>query len=696
MSIGDYSDPLEYGPPFVIPSCLWELSIVTQISVENSIFIGSNATGGQGDPLLRLPATLTALELYNCWLVNPKAPSATYKLTNWNAFFASKPLLNYLTLHNVQLEANLPPLIPVALANLVLTNNPKLTGTIPADLFSNYAVITDSDIYVVLSNNGLSGSIPSSLFSNLQHVAPATVDFSFNNLTGNIPSNLFTGVNWGGIRMDISFAGNGLTGSLPAQILGTNFWGVATAATSRISLNLASNRLSGVLPDDLLANGKPIGTLRLLLANNSFAGSIPNFVGNAASSVTIGNLQVDLGHNKLVGALDLPKIWPPASMKTKNLEVSFAANGLTGTLPTDLFALSMPDMRTISLDFSSNSLSGGIEPRMIEDAQFDAPITLKLYLANNQLTGPLTAELIGSARHVAGSFSLDLSSNALGATIPSDLLSLYAGDSTTHNTTDLNLVIAGCGFTGTLPSLSTSVDFLSLWLDNNSLSAIPTSSWSTYLTAGLQTAQQSLLLSVSHNKFTGELYLPNYANAQPRLTLNVYANNFSSLLIGATSPYLESLNVGMNAEMTGSLPAALFTGSSNLYTLIANYTSISGDFPNLSGLNVESLGELDLSSTKIDFCPSSLTAPWTAYLDLCELQNNNVTACINKYPILCQQSYAKRQTSPVSPSSPSTSSVPSSVPSSGPAAPTPSSASSWTPINTFLVVLVASLVFIGY
>lgn len=171
VSIGDSSDPSddEYGPPLVIPSCFWDLSIVTELQIENAIFIGSNSTVGEGDPLIRLPATLTKLKLYKCVLSNPKVGGTTYKMTNWASFFTSKPLLNYLSLYSMRnFEASLPSTLPSTLSYFYLSHNPKVTGTIPATLFSNYNDLS-VDINIDLSYCGLTGPIPATLFTNLKN-----------------------------------------------------------------------------------------------------------------------------------------------------------------------------------------------------------------------------------------------------------------------------------------------------------------------------------------------------------------------------------------------------------------------------------------------------------------------------------------------------------------------------------------------
>lgn len=509
-------------------------------------------------------------------------------------------------------------------------------------------------------------------------------------MSGPIPADLFTGVNWNVIRTVISLGGNKLTGTLPANIFGTNFWGADATGTAIVYLDLSSNQLSGAIPDTLLAQDRTISYLSLGLSGNMFSGSIPNFFAHINSSISIARLDIDLRNNQLSGSLALDRIWPPYSLRTSNVNWNLASNSLSGTIPVDLYALAPPNLAEIILDLSSNAFAGTIQPAMIANAPFNRTlIKLSLSLANNRITGPLTAELIGSANQITETFDLDLSSNPLGATIPSNLISAYTGPTSSRNTTKLVLSLNNCGFTGSLPAINATLNEFTLNLNNNSLSALPTLSWNAYLLSGLEAGVTNQLeLNVAFNKLTGALSFPSLSVRRPRLNLDLYSNSLSSLSIDGNYLYLYMINVGMNTEMTGTLPKSLFihgdTYGDGLYGFHANHTSLSGDLPNLSGLDAR-LVELDLSDNpNINFCPSTLVARWNAYFDICELRNVNVSACIDKYPLLCEFNYERRQASPSDPSNPS----------SGPIASPTSAASSWTSFTTLLVVSIALVLFI--
>ena len=234
----------------------------------------------------------------------------------------------------------------------------------------------------------------------------------------------------------------------------------------------------------------------------------------------------------------------------------------------------------------------------------------------------------------------------------------------------LTVSIDNCGLTGTLPSLAgTQLYAIGLNAQNNTLSAIPTSSWASYLAP-----TTDFFLNLAHNNLTGELFIPNknVGNAGV-LRLNVYGNDFTSLIIGAYSSYITHLNVGMNKRLTGSIPKSLFSnGPYGYLTFIANHTALSGEFPEPD----RDLYGLDVSNTSIDFCGSNWTSPWDSILFFCSLQNTNAGNCINKYPPPCQYGFNRTQLVPGVPSSApsSTPAVPSSgVPSSIPIGDNPSS-----------------------
>ena len=673
---GDPDGSLPYNEYFLMPDCFWTLNLASlnRLYADHTIFTGSSAAGEEADPLLRFPSSLTRIQLYHSRLVNPSVRGATYKI-NWTTFWPSKPQLARLTLDDVKLEGALPAVLPDHISLLIVRSNPKFAGTIPAGLFSNYSETNPNSLDVIVSGNGITGTIPNTLFANFKkEINPTFVSFIFdsNALTGTVPPGLFSNTSWGGSFV-ISFSGNQLTGTLPANIFGTDFWGTSFNETDQIasvSLDLSSNKLSGTIPETLFSGtSTSMGAVELLLSDNAFTGSIPNFFANVNSSLQIGALYLSLGENQLSGTILPSKLWPPASMKTTTLEWNIEANSLTSTVPETLFSGADESLVSILIDLSENKLTGSLQARLLTNARFSKLIELSLSLRKNAITGPLTTAFVGAGSQIAFHFSLDLSGNPLGGTIPSNLLSSYSSDRSSQNTTDLDLRFDSCGLSGTLPSLVNNLDGFTLSLLGNALSAVPTT-WSTWLTSGLDNTV--LVLDLSNNKFTGVLTLPSL-DPSTELLLSADANDFTSIAFGDQITYLAALSVALNPRMTGTLPAALFDGTSSTYYLNVNHTLISGGLPVLNGYTNLDLQWLYLSDTSINFCPSTLTSWDASKLRVCDLQNEKV-ACIAKYPGACQYYYGRALDS-------------------GPKAPTSSAHFSATPTTATLAFALMSAIF---
>ena len=640
-----YTDYYELIPesfdPLVVPECFWRLTQLEEVVMQMVLLTGSNQ---EPDPLVRLPSTLRSITLQYSRLVNPKVSGSTFKM-NWNAFFASKPELRALELNHLSIEAPMPTLIPSALTAFEVPEN-LISGTIPADLLSNYPA--SSSIRLSFAKNKLSGSVPSALFANFQGAA-LTFDVSSNALLGTFPRFSRTAIDY----VRLNFGSNRLSGTIPSDLLNYNLWGAPQAFVS-----LDNNLFTGTIPGDLFSAANTVDThIYLNFAGNALNGSMPNFFANISSSFKLNSWSFDLSRNQLTGPIN-NNIWPPTSLGAAFVEALYESNRISGTIPATLFEAADPKIREFRLNLGSNLLTGSILPSLLENAPFEDFRLASMVLANNSLTGPLTPQLIGSGGR-AVTFVLDISSNPIGGTIPADLFSSYlpADDGTTK----LTVSIGNCGLVGTLPSLTTSnLGTLTLNAENNALSAIPTSSWASYLT--IPDESTDLELNFAHNNFTGELFLPNKDPLNSLMSLNVYGNDFTSLIIGANSAYIIDLNVGMNTRLTGSIPKSLFSeGSYRELTLIANHTTLTGEFPE----PVRGLYGLDVSNTSIDFCGSNWTSPWDYILFFCSLQHTNAGNCISKYPPPCQYGFNHTQLVPGVPSSspavPS-SGVPSSVP----------------------------------
>lgn len=679
FSLYDDTEPADHGEPLLLPDCFWDLTQLQTIVLADVILTGSSVGGEEAaDPLLRLPSTVSSLSLYRTRLATSTPSSTTYHL-NWNDIFASKPNLKSMTLVNTQhLEGTIPSSLPSALTTFVLANHSGLTGAIPATLLSNYST-SATHINIDLSGNSLSGSLPSDLFTNLKG-SLEKIDLSNNALNGALDGSLLSGCNWNASdSVTVRLSGNQFTGALPATIFGSNFWGARTGAY----LYLTNNQLSGTVPPTLFSvDGRSIMYLTVDLSGNTFNGGIPNFFDYVNTSLQIQWYTLSLARNQLEGTLNATLMWPLASIGAVSVDLDFSSNALSGTIPLD-FLTNKAAYGLIALDLSRNQFIGTIPTYTISSVPATTLQSLTLSFAYNSITGPLSYNLIAAGGVSFGTYALDVSGNPLGATIPSDLFAGYTTPSAVSRAKYLKISLNDCGFTGSLPALNTRVPtMVELHVDNNQLTALPNSqTWYNFLLTAFNNFQTTIILSAANNKLSGNLTIPQVSRAAAPtayLDLNLYDNNLTSINLESSYGGLISvnLNVGMNTAMTGTLPQTLFNASSNVVGLIANYTALTGDFPSLSGITNSQLKSLDLGHTAIDFCPSTLNAPWNADLDFCGFSNTSVSACIDFYPVTCQF-YYKNAPEPTSPSV-----VPSETPSSEPTFSSTPSAPSSTPTPT--------------
>lgn len=694
----------------MVPDCFWTLTALTEVALHHLILTGSTESGAiEADPIARLPATLRTISIYNSRLLNPSDGGSTYK-PRWTDVFASKPQMSILTLIDVGIEGEMPDVIFSKVQTITVTQNPLLTGSIPSSLLLNYSMI-ENGISVNFSSNGLTGSIPADLFSNYNGTRVYNFDFSRNALSGSLPSALLDNLRWENTNYAvIDLSSNEFDGELP-QLFGSNFWNV-----SSIDLRLNDNKLSGIIPGSLFAATGTLSTVLLDLSGNDLSGTIPNLFAQTNSSLNIVTLGIFLGRNQLTGAIPSSNLWPPRHLNNIHLNWDLSENSISGAVPVDLLA-NVTSATSITLDFSGNALTGTINPSMIADAEFDNLGGVTLSFANNNINGPLTADLIGSASQNIYGFELDLSSNPLGGTIPNDLLSAYNIDSSIA-TGSLVVNLANCNLSGTLPALSAKVHYLTINLNENFINAIANNTWSDYLSDALLSISTAFSLSVVNNNLTGDLSLPDHTSQFPGASLNFSGNNLTTLAFDANIAYLQNLNVANNARLTGSLPARLFDVSSYMQTFIATSTSLSGPFPNLSGIQNSQLLVLDINDTKVDSCPPSWTSAWIApQLITCGLRNTNASNCIAFFPKRCQEDYIVEpvpSVSPVSPpttepetspapsassptASPSTATSPVVIPVAVSPTSTPSGSTTigWSPQSTICVVLMLAL-FLGY
>ena len=308
-----------------------------------------------------------------------------------------------------------------------------------------------------------------------------SIDLAYNNLKGRLPPEL--------ALMDrlevLRLYGNGLTGPIPSE-----FARLDRLTALELSLNLLTGtippelgRLSNLTVLDLSANGltgslpPELGRLDLLsfldLRLNRLHGPLPPELGNLSS---LGRLE--LSSNEFTGSV------PPELGRLESLTVlNLAVNGLTGPIPPELGRL----RNLVALELGRNGLTGPIPPELGQLADLEeldlttnaltgpVPHELgqlanleELNLATNGLTGPVPPEL----GRLANLVTLSLASNRLSGSIPPELgaLGKLKTLSLSHN----------AGLSGPLPRALLNLDLASLLLAGTRICAtrdVETQTW---------------------------------------------------------------------------------------------------------------------------------------------------------------------------------------------------------------------------
>jgi Leucine rich repeat len=296
----------------------------------------------------------------NFGYVSDFTPNPTCNFTSSNSIslfklFSSFPFLKKLFFFNCFISPNsytaLPPnlfaLLPSTLEELVLINNPSLSGLLEMDasiLPLRRLVITGTAIsceipllpptlhQLVLSRNNLYGQIPPSI-SNCTNIK--IIDLSYNHLTGPIPDQLTQLLNL--VKLDLGF--NSINGRIPDQI---------SDLKKLELLDLSYNLLTDGLPSGI---GEMVSLKEVYLSGNQrIGGQIPeiwekiggNLLGIGFSNLgLVGSIPVSMGvflKNLCYLALDNNLLEGPVPVQFKRLEstareVNLERNRLHGPVP---------------------------------------------------------------------------------------------------------------------------------------------------------------------------------------------------------------------------------------------------------------------------------------------------------------------------------------------------------------------------
>ena len=484
----------------------------------------------------------------------------------------------------------------------------------------------------------------------------------------------------------------GLSGQLPTQL----YQSQRITISKSFSINFSDNDLSGSIPSTFLTGlDFSSGQVILFLTNNRLSGEFPTslYAGHFTSCLQVA---INLDNNAFAGPLN--NIFASTTFNTSLLQiftVSCNNNDFDGVLPSWLNATET--LTSFLLNCDNCKLSSVAN---LPCAPSPNPITAVIVsVKNNQIAGPLPSSFF-AIPYSPKNFHLYMSGNNLG-TLPSDLFD----QANFTFATLLTLDFSNAGLTGQLPSIAGvfgtgSVSYTGSFNDNNMLAGtLPPTFLSSIRDSAPATISTTINFNVSNTGITGNLMLPSLGtvDSEPFCSVSLDASNssFTSISFPNGTSGLQSLTIGHNPSLTGSLPRSLFERNPSLEVLSAFNTKLSGTMPDMGTLNPGSLKTLDLSDTDIDFCSGDRITWTSSRLTSCQLEHTTAFNCTSEYPSVClitapppvvptvpvfePQPISTPATTPITPESPAISTpTPMSNPDVGPvsigATPTPVSA----------------------
>ncbi|CAN1347044.1 Probable LRR receptor-like serine/threonine-protein kinase At3g47570 [Linum perenne] len=376
-----------------------------------------------------------------------------------------------LNLPSLKLSGSLSPHIGNLsfLTDLVIYNN-SFTNGIPPEIGRMGSM--NMLQFLIVAGNNLRGIIPPSYgnLSSLQMFAAADNHIEFqmqdNNFTGSMPS-MGSSRNLMRFFIQNNSLGTGLADDL-------SFISSLTNASSLVFIDIADNNFGGTIPEHIGNLATTLTTLQL--SGNKITGRIPSGIENLVSLYKFEAFQ-----NNLSGTIPstIGNRYVPSSLGnlTRLIKLSLASNYLHGEIPAAIANC----QNLIVFDLSANNLSGNIPPQVMGLTS----LSILMNLSRNHFTGAIPDQ-VGRLRNLG---SLDLSHNMLSGTIPASLGSCVRLES---------LMLQGNLLQGHIPpSLSSLRGVQKLDVSRNNLSGQIPKFFGEF---------RSLeLLNMSYNNFEGEV-----------------------------------------------------------------------------------------------------------------------------------------------------------------------------------------------
>ena len=247
-------------------------------------------------------------------------------------------------------------------------------------LYGTLPAALPSNLYhLVISATQISGTIPPAFLSSvLDSTNGLTVSLASNQLSGSLPQGLFTGFrHLTSLSLDVS--NNQINGSIPPGLLAP----LAGANLTTAFFKFYNNRLSGEVSDELIPQVllAPFGSLTLDVGSNLLVGTIPPLLLSNVTS--FGALEVLINKNPgIFGSLPerlLPSPWSVLSNNRSTIVAWFDMNNLSGTIPPELLSgglTSNSTLMSINLDLNSNQLTGPIPETLLYSTSGGQPVTI--------------------------------------------------------------------------------------------------------------------------------------------------------------------------------------------------------------------------------------------------------------------------------------------------------------------------------